>query len=76
MRITNLDAPWATTRMPEVAHNELTGINTLPAYASEETEATPATLAQPWSQLTLSSPALPVISSLSGPLLTGSRSKP
>ena len=76
MRINNPDAPWAMTRMPAVAHNELTGINTMPAYASEGTQATPATLAQPWSQLTLSSPALPVISSLSGLLLTGLRSKP
>ena len=76
MRISNPDAPWAMTRMPEVAHNELMGINTLPAYASEETQATPTTLAQPWSQLTLSSPALPVISSLSGLPLTGLRSKP
>ena len=76
MRITNPDAPWATTRMPEVAHDEMTGVNILPGYASEGTQATPATLAQPWSQLTLSSPALPVISSLSGMLLTGVRSKP
>ena len=76
MRITNPDAPWATTRMPEVAHYELTGVIVLPGYAREETQATPATLAQPWSQQTLSSPALPVISSLSGMLLTGVRSKP
>jgi hypothetical protein len=76
MRIPHPDAPWATTRMPEVAHDEMTGVNVLPGYASEETQATPATLAQPWSQQTLSSPALPVISSLSGMLLTGVRSKP
>lgn len=76
MRITNLDAPWATTRMPDVAHHEMTGVNVLPEYAPEETQATPAMLAQPWSQQTLSSPALPVISSLSGMLLTGVRSTP
>jgi hypothetical protein len=71
MRITNQDVPWATTRLPEVAHNEMTGVNILPGYTSDETQATPATLAQPWSQQTLSSPALPVIPSLSGMLLTG-----
>jgi len=71
MRITNLDAPWATTRMPEITHDEIWGVNALPGYAAEETQATPAILAQPWSQQTLSSPALPAISSLSGMLTTG-----
>ena len=71
MTITNQDAPWATTRLPEMAHNEMTRVNVLPGYTSDETHTTPTTLAQPWSQQTLSSPALPVIPSLSGMLLTG-----
>ena len=76
MRVANLDAPWAMTPLPEATHDETTGVDVLPGYAPDETQATPATLTQPWSQQTLSGPTPPVISSLNGMLLTQVRSKP
>ena len=70
MSITNLDVPWATTPPPVVAPGELTGVDVLPAFASDATRATGAKLSQPWSGQNLATAPQPGVSDLIGMVLS------